>query len=110
MKETLLVTDNAAKRICYLASKETGDCGFRVAVSGGGCSGFKYEFTITSDTAAEDIIIVKDGAKIIVDPLSLTQFLQGSTLDYEEKLGSAEFKIINPNASAKCGCGNSFAV
>ena len=83
---------------------------FRVSVKGGGCSGFQYDFALDAEPVpAEDTIINKNGAEIVIDETSLG-ILQGSVLDYTEDLASAGFSIKNPNATAKCGCGNSFSV
>ena len=82
---------------------------FRVAVKGGGCSGFQYEFALDhGKAAADDHIIGKEGAEVIIDETSL-DILRGSMLDYTEDLAHAGFSIKNPNATAKCGCGNSFS-
>lgn len=105
-----IVTDAAAARITKITSDEPVGTKFRVSVLGGGCSGFQYHFDLDSKDAAEgEIILEKNGAKVVIDDMSLG-FLKGSTLDYVEDLGSAGFEIKNPNATAKCGCGNSFSV
>ena len=104
------LSDNAAARIVALASRELEkNTGLRIAVSGGGCSGFKYEYSMTGNIEADDHVISKNGATIAIDPSS-QQFLNGCSLDYVETLGSASFEIKNPNTSAKCGCGNSFSI
>ncbi|MDF3047749.1 MAG: yadR [Candidatus Midichloriaceae bacterium] len=102
-----IITQAAAKRILEL----TGDnkTGFRISVLGGGCSGFQYEFDYMAHQEDGDAVFLQDGATVYVDSTSL-QFLNDCTLDYVEDLGSAKFEIKNPNATAKCGCGNSFAV
>lgn len=105
------LTDAAAARILYLREKEQKPgLRFRVSVNGGGCSGFQYEFSLDEAAANEDdSIIRKDGAEVIIDETSLG-ILAGSELDYTEDLAHAGFSIKNPNATAKCGCGNSFSV
>ncbi len=105
-----VVTDAAAARIAKITSDEPAGTRFRILVQGGGCSGFQYRFDLDPKQAAEgEIILEKNGSAVIIDDMSFG-FLAGSTLDYEEELGSAGFAIKNPNATAKCGCGNSFSV
>jgi len=104
------VTDAAAKRIAYILSDEPAGSKFRIAVDGGGCSGFQYKMDIDAKPiSSQDIIIEKNGIEVVIDDLSITM-LQDSQLDYVEDLSSAGFEINNPNATAKCGCGNSFAL
>ena len=107
----ITLTESAAERINYLKKKEKkSDLRFRVNVKGGGCSGFQYEFTLDENVPAEsDIIVAASGAEVIIDDISIG-LLAGSTLDYTEDLSHAGFEIKNPNATAKCGCGNSFSV
>ena len=105
------MTPAAAARINMLKTMEANPAlYFRIMVKGGGCSGFQYEFDLDdSAIAASDIIIEHDGAKVVIDDISFG-LLAGSTLNYVEDLASAGFEIKNPNATAKCGCGNSFSV
>jgi iron-sulfur cluster assembly accessory protein len=104
------VTDAAAARIAKITVGEPAGSKFRVSVKGGGCSGFQYHYDFdASQPAADDKLIEKNGSVVIVDDMSL-EMLAGSVLDYVETLGSAGFEIRNPNATAKCGCGNSFSV
>lgn len=110
MTEDFAVTNNAAKRIAYLITQEVNkNVRMRVAVLGGGCSGFQYKFDFDSAKNADDKIFTTDGVEVVVDEVSI-DLLKGSVLDYVETLGSAAFIVKNPNATAKCGCGNSFAV
>lgn len=111
MAQMLNITDNAAKRIAELLAGEHLENGaFRVAVEGGGCSGFQYKFALESNPLGEhDIIIAKNGAKVVVDDVSL-QLLNGSQIDFVESLAGASFEIKNPNSTSSCGCGNSFSV
>ncbi len=81
----------------------------RVAVQGGGCSGFSYAFDLVDAPEPEDVIVERDGAKVVIDETSLP-FLAGSEIDYVDELIGASFKIRNPNATASCGCGTSFSV
>lgn len=105
------LTASAAQRIKFLRVRENKEnMRFRVLVKGGGCSGFQYEFSL-DDTppAASDIVIENSGAEVVIDDISLG-LVSGGVLDYTEDLAHAGFEIKNPNASAKCGCGNSFSV
>jgi len=81
----------------------------RVAVLGGGCSGFQYEFALEEAPAADDLVIEEAGQKVLVDPESLP-FLEGSVIDFKDELIGARFAVENPNATATCGCGTSFSV
>jgi len=104
------VTDNAAKRIAFLATKESEPNSFlRIEVEGGGCSGFQYKFNFDTNSQDDDFVIHQNDATVAINPMSL-ELVQGSVLDYVESLGASHFEIKNPNASAQCGCGNSFAV
>ena len=105
------VSETAAARINVLKLREKNDAlKFRITVKGGGCSGFQYEFDLTGTAAGpDDHVYEVSGAQVLVDDISLG-FLKGSMLDYTEDLAQAGFSIKNPNATAKCGCGNSFSV
>jgi len=103
------VTPNAAKRIAFLASKETKPVMMRVAVLGGGCSGFQYNFSFEEQQAADDLVIERDGATVLIDETSL-DLLEGCTIDFVDDLVGQSFKITNLNATASCGCGTSFSV
>jgi iron-sulfur cluster assembly protein len=104
----LTMTANAAKRIVAATTAE-GRAFLRVSVLGGGCSGFSYAFDFADAAEADDLVIERDGAKLIVDQTSLP-FLSGSEIDYVDELIGASFKVKNPNAVASCGCGVSFSV
>ena len=80
----------------------------RVAVLGGGCSGFQYDIRL-DDRAEDDLVIEGDGQQVVVDPVSLP-FLTGATIDFSDELIGARFTIDNPNASSSCGCGTSFSI
>jgi iron-sulfur cluster assembly protein len=102
------LTANAAKRIKAVTAAESR--GFlRVAVEGGGCSGFSYAFELADEAAPDDIVIERDGAKVVIDRMSLP-FLAGSEIDFVDELIGQSFQIRNPNAIASCGCGTSFSV
>lgn len=80
----------------------------RISIQGGGCSGFSYNFALEEFIAEDDNEIRADGAIVVIDPLS-AQYLEGATLDYTESVGSKQFVLHNPNATTKCGCGQSFS-
>lgn len=105
------VSDNAVTRLSHLLAGEAEGTRLRVAVDGGGCSGFQYRFDFdTTPLTDEDVIIERaGGVQVVIDKISL-DYLKGSQLDYVESLGAAAFEIKNPNATSSCGCGNSFAV
>lgn len=105
----LVVTDRAFARIATVLASEPAGTMLRVAVSGGGCSGFQYVFEMDRSRNADDLVLEQGGATVLVDEASLG-FLGGSTLDFVDDLIGQSFKITNPNASSSCGCGTSFAV
>ena len=98
------VTDRAFKKIESSCESKT----LRVAVKGGGCSGFQYVFNIVDTINEDDEVFEKNKCRVIIDKTSL-KFLQGAEIDYSEELIGSSFKISNPNASASCGCGTSFS-
>lgn len=106
---SVVVTDNAIKKIAAILGSEKEPSVLRVSVEGGGCSGFQYKFDIQRSPASEDIVIARNGATVVIDPVSL-QYLAGSSIDYADELIGAAFKIENPNATASCGCGTSFSL
>jgi iron-sulfur cluster assembly accessory protein len=81
----------------------------RVSVEGGGCSGFQYKFDLVADREADDIVIERDGAVVLIDEMSVG-YMEGSEIDFVDDLIGASFKIQNPNATAACGCGTSFSI
>jgi iron-sulfur cluster assembly accessory protein len=81
----------------------------RLAVTGGGCSGFQYDFCFDDARADDDLLIERDGATVLIDPVSL-DFLKGAEIDFVDEMIGASFKVNNPNATASCGCGTSFSV
>ena len=106
----LLLSSSARTRIKALMAEENNpDLKLRVYVTGGGCSGFQYGFDFANDIADDDTVIEFGDATLVVDPLSY-QYLVGSTVDFEEGLAGARFRIQNPNATTTCGCGASFMV
>ena len=110
LNETIVATDNVFKRIHFLREKaKNPNLKLRISVSGGGCSGFLYNYSMVEEENADDLVIAKDNLKIFIDPAS-AEFLQESVIDFIEELGTSYFSIKNPSATAKCGCGNSFAI
>ena len=95
--EPLLLTDRASRRICEILAKEPGKTALRLAVNGGGCSGFQYEFALAGAKAADDIAIEKNGAVLLVDEISL-DYLRGSEVDFVDDLMGSSFRVNNPNA------------
>jgi iron-sulfur cluster assembly accessory protein len=104
-----VVTERAAQRVKKILAKEPKGSILRVAVNGGGCSGFQYAFEIVQNRADEDMLIEKDGIGVVIDPVSL-DFLRGAKIDFVDDLMGQAFRIENPNASSSCGCGTSFSV
>ncbi len=102
------VTDRTFARLAEIAA-EGAPKALRVAVLGGGCSGFQYEFQLEDEAAADDLVIEGNGQRVLVDPESLP-FLSGSTIDFKDELIGARFAVENPNATSTCGCGTSFSI
>jgi iron-sulfur cluster insertion protein len=105
---SLTVTPRAAQRIHEITGGDAAKA-LRIAVNGGGCSGFQYEFQIEGTRAEDDLAIVQDGATVLVDTVSL-QYMGGSVLDFEDNLMGQAFKVVNPQAKSSCGCGTSFSL
>jgi iron-sulfur cluster insertion protein len=105
----ITLTATAAERLALLSKAEGKPLLLRVAVDGGGCSGFQYRFDLVDAAEPEDIRIERDGQAALVDDVSVA-FLKGSEIDFVDELAGAEFKIRNPNAKSSCGCGVSFSV
>ncbi len=106
---SVTLSDNAAKRIAAILSKETDKSALRVSVEGGGCSGFSYKFDLVSTGEPDDIIIAKSGATVLIDPMSV-EYMDGSEIDFVDNLMGQSFQIKNPLATASCGCGTSFSL
>ncbi len=103
------ISDSAVRRIRELAEAEDAGPMLRVAVGGGGCSGFQYSFAFDDACNGDDTVFVRDGVRVVIDDISL-EFLAGAEIDYVEELVGAYFTMRNPNAASTCGCGVSFAV
>lgn len=101
------VTDRAFTRLAEIGAADQGQA-LRVAVEGGGCSGFQYEIAL-DDPGSDDLILEGQGQKVVVDSVSLP-FLENAVIDFTEELIGARFVINNPNASSSCGCGTSFSI
>jgi iron-sulfur cluster assembly accessory protein len=109
MDQTVTVSSRAARRIAEILKAEPQVSMLRVAVTGGGCSGFQYNFALDEMKADDDLVIERDGAVVLIDSTSL-DFLHGAEIDYVDDLIGASFRINNPNAQSSCGCGTSFSV
>ena len=105
----LTLSENAARRIKAIAASEGRPLMLRVAVDGGGCSGFQYRFDLVDAVEADDLRIEHDGAVALIDDISLG-LLKGSEIDFVDELAGAEFRVRNPNAKSSCGCGVSFSI
>jgi len=109
MADTLTLTEAAAKRVAWIAEKQSKPAILRLSVEGGGCSGFQYKFDLSDGADGDDSVSVTSGVKLVVDPVSL-DLVGGSVVDFVESLGGVAFRVENPNAAAGCGCGSSFGI
>ena len=105
----LTLSPAAAQRIQAIGAKEGRPVMLRVAVEGGGCSGFQYQFDLVDQPQPDDLRVERDGAAALVDEMSLI-LLKGSEIDFVDELAGAEFRVRNPNAKSSCGCGVSFSI
>src|ERR1051326_1739271 len=106
----ITISDSAARRIAALKTQEAAEGAFlRIAVSGGGCSGFQYGLSFDEERNPDDVVFEHGGVRVFVDEVSL-DLLNGSEVDFVEDLMGASFQIKNPNAASSCGCGNSFSI
>lgn len=103
------VSDRAYARLAEINEDQTAPQALRVAVEGGGCSGFQYEIKLDAEPSADDLVLEKDGQRVLVDSVSLP-FLTNAVIDYTQELIGARFVIENPNATSSCGCGTSFSL
>lgn len=106
---SLTLSPSAAARVAAIAEKQGKPAVLRLSVEGGGCSGFQYKFGLAEGPDAEDAVVETNGVRLVVDPVSL-DLVSGCVVDFVESLGGAAFRVENPNATAGCGCGSSFAV
>lgn len=101
------VTERAFARLAEIGAASEGKA-LRIAVEGGGCSGFQYEIDL-DDPREDDLILEGAGQKVVIDSVSLP-FLANATIDFSQELIGARFVIDNPNATSSCGCGTSFSI
>ena len=109
MSASITVSERAARRIGEILKGEPSGTMLRVSVEGGGCSGFQYKFDMEHSKAGDDLVISRDGAVVLIDPVSVN-YMAGSEIDFVDDLIGASFKVNNPQAKASCGCGTSFAL
>jgi iron-sulfur cluster assembly accessory protein len=109
MSGDITVSERAARRIGEILQSEPAGTMLRVSVEGGGCSGFQYKFDMERQRAEDDLVIARDGATVLIDSVSV-QYMAGAEIDFVDDLIGAAFKVKNPNATASCGCGTSFAL
>ena len=103
------LTEAAATRVAAIAEKQGKPAILRLAVDGGGCSGFQYRFELADAPDGEDSVSRTGAATLVIDPVSL-DLVAGSKVDFVESLGGAAFRVENPQAAAGCGCGSSFGI
>jgi iron-sulfur cluster assembly accessory protein len=103
------LSDSAVKRIGEILKTEPDGAMLRVSVEGGGCSGFQYKFDIERAKADDDLVLAREGAVVLIDPVSVN-YMAGSQIDFVDDLIGQSFKINNPKATASCGCGTSFSL
>jgi iron-sulfur cluster assembly accessory protein len=103
------ISERAARRIGDILKSEGDGAMLRISVEGGGCSGFQYKFDVDRAKAEDDMVIAREDAVVLVDSAS-APFLAGSEVDFVDDLVGSSFRVVNPNATASCGCGTSFSV
>ncbi|MDR3495259.1 MAG: iron-sulfur cluster assembly accessory protein [Ancalomicrobiaceae bacterium] len=106
---TFSLSASAAKRILRITADEPAGTALRITVKGGGCQGFSYGFDLTAERTADELVVERDGATVLVDTAAL-DLIAGSELDFVDNLIGQSFQITNPNAASTCGCGTSFSV
>ena len=107
--DSVTISDSAVRRIGEILQSEAEGAMLRVSVEGGGCSGFQYKFDIERAKADDDLVLARDGAVVLIDPVSVN-YMAGSQIDFVDDLIGQSFKINNPQATASCGCGTSFSI
>lgn len=105
----LQLSDSAVRQLKVLTAGKEQPAYFRITILGGGCSGFQYQFGLDTRCTAEDHVFEKDGVAVVIDGISL-ELAQGAVLDYVDDMAASLFVLKNPNATASCGCGNSFSL
>ena len=109
-EQAVTLTESAARRVAELRRQENVPGAFlRLAVSGGGCSGFQYGFSFDDQRQEDDAVFERDGVQLVIDAVSL-ELVKGAEIDFVEDLMGAAFQVRNPNAASSCGCGNSFSI
>jgi iron-sulfur cluster assembly accessory protein len=103
----LTLTPTAIQKVKTILAERGEEAGLRIAVIGGGCSGFQYQMTLDKEANVDDQVIEQDGLRVFIDARSLL-YLNGTRVDYVESLTGSGFKFENPNAKGSCGCGESF--
>ena len=109
MTAAVTISERAARRIGEILRNEGNGAMLRISVEGGGCSGFQYKFDFEQAKAEDDLVLTREGATVLIDPVSV-QYMEGAEIDFVDDLIGASFKVNNPNATASCGCGTSFAL
>src|SRR5436305_799053 len=109
MTESVTISESAARRIGEILNSEPAGAMLRVSVEGGGCSGFQYKFDIARERADDDLVLTRENAVVLIDPVSVN-YIAGSQIDFVDDLIGQSFKINNPQATANCGCGTSFSI
>src|SRR6266481_3619289 len=109
MTTAVTISERAARRIGEILKTEGDGAMLRISVEGGGCSGFQYKFDVERAQAEDDLVLAREGATVLIDPVSL-QYMAGAEIDFVDDLIGASFKVKNPVASASCGCGTSFSI
>ena len=107
--EGIVLAESAARRLARLGAAEGKALMLRVAVDGGGCSGFQYRLELVESAQADDLLVERDGQTAVIDPVSIP-FLKGSEIAFVDELAGAQFVVRNPNAASSCGCGVSFSI
>ena len=109
MSASITMTERAARKIGEILRREPVGTMLRVSVEGGGCSGFQYKFDTERAKADDDVVIERSGATVLIDPVSVN-YMAGAEIDFVDDLIGSAFKVNNPQATASCGCGTSFAL
>jgi len=107
--EGIVLAESGARRLARLSAAEGRPVMLRVAVEGGGCSGFQYRFDLVDTAEADDLRVERDGQAVLIDAVSVP-FLKGSEIAFVDELAGAQFVVNNPNAASSCGCGVSFSI